>query len=585
MNFLAPALLWGLLTLIPLSAIYLLKVRPRRKPTNAYFLWVTILEEKTASALFRRLRDLWSWLLLIFATILIILALANPKLQTGDDRDIVIVIDHSPSMAANEGQQSTLDLAKNEAKSIVQALDESRRAAIAKLSDQLRFTSHLSDSPKDLLDAIEDIEQSVLATSPPAIEQANRLASRENARVLLITDGHAGFQSLSTQVEVLTLEGETHNVGLTSADLAWIPGQPNAASFFFRIASSFPEEKNAELILRSELDGSILRILPLNLLPGLNEAQTIAIEGITPGPWTATIELPDALASDNSVTFGLNEPRRISVKVDSAEPYFFQRSIEAFEQVGSLLRQVAVNEEITVSDKGDGDNNRLVLFHPSIAESPWWQELGDEIEIFAPEFLIEDHPILRHLELENLTFAGARQLTAPPNSVILVESQGKVPLIFKTSDSEGRQAIVFNLDPNADDFVLSPWFPVLIYESSRYLTGEHNQLNSVYALGTRVPFPSSEQIQTHWKKPSGKSVVQNEGLILQPGLHQISTQGKERIFGASLLDASESLLDSTGPQTSQKPLARGRLLSWWLLLLALVIVTVESILYHRRKLG
>ena len=169
MSFLVPAMLWGLLALIPLSIIYLLKVRPRRKSTNAYFLWATILEEKTASALFRRFRDLFSWLLMLLAAILVVLALANPKFLTGDDRDLVIIIDQSPSMAAERDNTSTLTLAKGEAKSIIHSLDGSRRAAIAKLSDQLRFASHLSDSPKDLLDAVDEVKLATLGTTPTAI--------------------------------------------------------------------------------------------------------------------------------------------------------------------------------------------------------------------------------------------------------------------------------------------------------------------------------------------------------------------------------------------------------------------------------
>lgn len=585
MNFISPSLLWGLVALIPLTAIYLLKVRPRRKLTNTYFLWEKILEEKTASALFRRFRDLFSWLFLLVATVFIILSLANPKLNTDDNRELVLVLDNSPSMGAQEGQQTVLELAKTEAKSIITALDGSRRAAIAELSEQLRFASHLSDSPKDLLDAVENISLSPLSTLPLAVEQVNRLAAKENARVILLTDGNRGFDKLSEKVEVLTLGHSNNNVGITSADLAWIPGQTNTASLFYQIASSFPEKKLTELILRNNTDGSILRVIPLNLQPGLNEAQSITIENITPGSWIASLELSDALTTDNTVTFGLNPPRRIQVEVISNEPYFFQRSVESFERVGSLLQQVNKQGEIVVSDQSNPSGRKLVLFNPEGNDSPWWQNLSEQIEVLAPEFLIEDHPILKHLELESLTFAGARRLTAPESSLVLVESQDGIPLIYKALDENGRQAVIFNLDPAAEDFVLSPWFPVLIYESARDLTGEQSQLNSIYPLGSRVQFPAPENMKPQWRKPNGKIIHQNEGLILDPGFHQISTADQDRIFGASLLASTESLLDQQGPTNSQKALSKGRLLAWWLLLVALSLIVLESILYHRRKLG
>ncbi len=60
MNFTSPAFLWMLAGLAPLAAAYFLKVRPRRFPVNALFLWEKIFQEKKASSLFQRLRDLFS---------------------------------------------------------------------------------------------------------------------------------------------------------------------------------------------------------------------------------------------------------------------------------------------------------------------------------------------------------------------------------------------------------------------------------------------------------------------------------------------------------------------------------------------
>ncbi len=49
MSLLAPAFLWTLAALAPLAAIYFLKVRPRKKPVTAFFLWQKIFTEKKAS--------------------------------------------------------------------------------------------------------------------------------------------------------------------------------------------------------------------------------------------------------------------------------------------------------------------------------------------------------------------------------------------------------------------------------------------------------------------------------------------------------------------------------------------------------
>ena len=79
MTFLSPTMLWSLAVLVPLAAIYFLKVRPRRKPTTAYFLWERIFQEKRASSLFHRLRDVWSLVLMALAAAAVCFALARPE--------------------------------------------------------------------------------------------------------------------------------------------------------------------------------------------------------------------------------------------------------------------------------------------------------------------------------------------------------------------------------------------------------------------------------------------------------------------------------------------------------------------------
>ena len=60
MRFLAPGMLWFAALLAPLVAAYLLKVRPTRRATTTLFLWDELLQQRRATTLFNRLRDLLS---------------------------------------------------------------------------------------------------------------------------------------------------------------------------------------------------------------------------------------------------------------------------------------------------------------------------------------------------------------------------------------------------------------------------------------------------------------------------------------------------------------------------------------------
>ncbi len=94
MSFLSPAMLWSLMVLVPLAAIYFLKVRPRRRPTTAYFLWEKIFQERRTSRLLHRLRDVWSLVLMLLAATAVCLAMARPE-WIDERQDLLILVDHS----------------------------------------------------------------------------------------------------------------------------------------------------------------------------------------------------------------------------------------------------------------------------------------------------------------------------------------------------------------------------------------------------------------------------------------------------------------------------------------------------------
>ena len=63
--------------MIPLVAVYLLKVRPKRRAVTALFLWEAAFDQKKNTALFQRLRNWLSLLLMILAWVATVLALTR----------------------------------------------------------------------------------------------------------------------------------------------------------------------------------------------------------------------------------------------------------------------------------------------------------------------------------------------------------------------------------------------------------------------------------------------------------------------------------------------------------------------------
>ena len=139
MTFAAPWMLWSLAAIVPLVAIYMLKVRPRRRPVTALFLWQQVLQERRSHHLFHRLRDLWSLSLMALAFAAVAFALAQPRWSGEKHQDLLLLIDTSASMQAREGNATRLALAQERVRDIARAMDGVQRVAVATVDRELRY--------------------------------------------------------------------------------------------------------------------------------------------------------------------------------------------------------------------------------------------------------------------------------------------------------------------------------------------------------------------------------------------------------------------------------------------------------------
>jgi hypothetical protein len=595
MSFLQPAMLWSLAVLAPLAAIYFLKVRPRRRPTTAYFLWEKILQENRPQSLFRRLRDVWSLLLMMLAAAAVCLALGQPE-WSDERKDLVIVIDNSASMAAQEGRGTRLELAKDSACEIVEGLNGNQLAAVATLGNRLTYRSHLTDNPRELVDAICAVTstgESLDVGALPAEEGGMSHGTRGH-RLLLITDGSLDTSKLPPRVELLKVGSPLENVGFVAADMAFVPGSTNRLSLYYQVASTFREPKQFDLTL-SRIDDNdqeqLFKVIPLTVAPGSNRPEIFQLQQAAGGRWIARLDAKDALADDNVAYLAVAKPDPISIAVDAADPFFLENSVQAFSQGDGLLQLVAKNAAVVLAKSKTPDAENAIIFQLA-GESIWWTELGDEVVPGPARVLVEGHPALRHLDASSITFVGARQLTPPPGSQILVADDRGLPLIFKARH-EGRTAVVVNMDPAAADFYFSAWFPVLVHSAATHLANRENPLAAAYRPGDAVPIVGgSDSIVTTVVPPAvgpDRPAQQTRGQwftdVERLGFYKISNSSATRDVGASVLSAQETLLNNESIESKHDPLSRGRSPAQWLTLLAIVVLSAESVLYHRRKVG
>jgi hypothetical protein len=239
-----------------------------------------------------------------------------------------------------------------------------------------------------------------------------------------------------------------------------------------------------------------------------------------------------------------------------------------------------------------------INFEPR-GESPWWTEIGEEIIPGPARLLVEDHPALRHLDPTTIPFVGARQVTPVAGAQVLVADDRGAPLILLARKND-QATLVVNLDPIAADFYFSAWFPILVHSASTHLAAREMPLAASYQPGDSVPIPGGrDSVVTKVTLPAD-FVADIAGTDLRPAVEQHGPwfSGVDRLgfyalanptgthdFGASLLSRDESQIANTAAADRHEPISRGRPPAHWLTLLAVAILTGESILYHRRKVG
>lgn len=589
MSFGIPLFFWATLAILPLVGVYFIRTRPRRQVVNAFFLWQQVFQQKAASSLFQKLRNLLSLLLVALAFLAAVLALTRPRFDDGKTPDLLVIIDQSASMQTFENGSSRLELAKRLADSWITALGGSQRAAIASVATKLDYHANLTTHPGVLRDALAAIQPTDLSLDPHALAELTFLSSATDGtsgktRILLLTDRQSAELKLPAGIEIVQIGGLSKNIGITAADLRW--DGPGQATLFVSLVSSFPGERAVEMELVSATDASLARLFTVKIPAQAQVSESIPINAVSPGAWLLRVRGEDSLSIDDTAPLGLNPPQAIPVQVKAVNPFFFNQCISAFSRADSLFEPVDAFARLALAEGAPPECEAAVVFSPS-GNSPFWSDLGSELEPGPPELVAKNHPLLTRLDPALLNFDGARKLIAPQGSVIVLAHTDGTPLLY-TITIDGRAAVVFNFDPARADFFLSPWFPVFVHEAAVFLTGRENNFPSAVATGTRVDVPGTGETGRASFR-AGKSASDLPKVmpasVNRVGSYYFSRSSTDWHLGGAVLSVGES---GSAPHAGHAPdlkIASGWPLAAWFLLAAIIAVLAEELLYHRRKVG
>ena len=140
MSFLSPLALSLFALSVPLVLLYFLKVRRRERTVSSLLLWSTALRDREASTFFQRLHRDPLLLLQLLALLALALALARPvaTVMGQGARKVVVVLDTSASMKAQDVSPSRFEVARAGALSLVRGLGEGAEVMVIEAGVQAR---------------------------------------------------------------------------------------------------------------------------------------------------------------------------------------------------------------------------------------------------------------------------------------------------------------------------------------------------------------------------------------------------------------------------------------------------------------
>lgn len=623
MSLIAPLALLAAAVVGPLIvAMYLLKLRREERSVSSTFLWQRMVRDVEANAPWQKLRRSLLLLLQLLLMLLLVFALARPFLaaQGISGRNLIIILDHSASMAAVDEPPSRLQAAKEQAYQLIDQLPDGGRATIIAAGGQMEVPAAATSDRRELRRAVEQIQLSNGGGSDlsQALTLASALAAREaDSEVAIISDGNVTLPNdlrVPARVSYFPIGRATENAAVSAIAL-----QPGAAGQTLFVQATNYGQQPVNRRLDIFLDGAAFNAYNLVLEPGREQsivaeipAQVKVVEARLAGE--------DALPSDDIAYAVSTAGDALNVRLVTDGNRFLETGLALLPglQVTTVptstttftetVAQVPVTilDGVVPSTLPPGN----LLFIGPVRSTELFSVTGEvEFPIVRPAG--GDDPILRNVSLSEVSVLKAARITPGSWGRVVVDSDG-APLLV-VGEREGRRIAVLAFDLHNSDLPLQIAFPLLLSNIMSFLApgsgAEAAQLLPGQPLALQVDEAITEVRVT---RPDGSTVSSRGGEVQIQGGQAIYAAtdalgvytveefaGDEVVarhsYAVNLFAPGESRVaaqrDLTIPQTSgaQSTVSRerdGRQEFWrWVALAALLVLVIEWLVYQRNGLA
>lgn len=353
----------AILTAGVLAALQYLRIRPRKLRVITTLFWQQAADQAQARALFERFRHPRTYLLLLAASLLLLLALAQPALHDADQPHRVIVLEAGLAMTAADGRfDNALELVRAQATSLAED-----RVAVIAADPHPRLIKHF-DEP---LVSLESRLAAVRAADRPVIRKdvlrraGSLLAGLDHGEVVLVSAQPVKVDD--ARVRVLPAGEVFRNAFVLSATFVPDPNDLTRGAFECRVG--FAGKKAGAVTVKVMRGDKELLGREVDFQPG--EARPFRVTGVAAdgGVLSAVLAGSDAVAGDSRFDLRLPDRRRILVApADGANlpPVL----VSVLDSLSEVTTDAVEDANMPVVRVGPAGSEAAVLIHPADANGP-----------------------------------------------------------------------------------------------------------------------------------------------------------------------------------------------------------------------
>lgn len=618
MQFLNPQLLWLLLLgFVPLI-LYLFRRKSKKVRVSTLVFFKSLAKEHQESAWLRRFKKWLSFVLTMLVLSLAVFVLSRIIVRQDDSNQfntVVILLDRSASMEViDEEAESRIAAAKRILKERLNRVPEEVGVSLIAYDVRPEVLQPRTLKRRELISRLDDVVVRPMADkADSAVDAARILAGLEPPTVIWHVSDHPLPDSLSLPENVPVQElnlalPEVSNPGITSFQIRPVPLEYSRYDAFVQVSLNRAAPEPVTAKLNVSVGGIPSQFRELDLKPGERTSFTFRINGARDQILRMELDSEgDDFALDNVVSIPLPNVQPVLaawIRKDESEDPYTRLALSSIQEAGSLellkggpdawpLRDEvdAVIFDGWVPEEWPEDIPAIVINPPTSSGPVFARPLSSPIPYDSVRVGNEEHPVLFRVSSGrvSLTQTSVFQATGSLEPLWIAGSEP----VLAAGEVNGQRLVVMGFAPGlSENLPLTSSFPILMGNALLWCVDKLTDANRVQLHSTgdlaNVDGNSLTWIRTENRQlkkqryPLDRKVVELDRI----GMWETDTgqKGASHILSAVESDIPaqpEASTEGTEYFAVKRGLAGG--LNNWLLGIAVVILLLESWLFHRHS--